>query len=93
MGEYLDERRLIGTTVELAPMKLRGMSVVVNLQAVPRTDVGRIEEEVAYALYTYLNPFVGGSLDGTGGRAGTSAGRSTRASCTGSSTPFRASTS
>ena len=64
VAEYLDERRLIGTTVELAPMKLRGMSVVVNLQALPRTDLGRIEEEVAYALYTYLNPFVGGSLDG-----------------------------
>ena len=92
VGEYLDERRLIGTTVELAPMKLRGMSVVVNLQAVPRTDVGRIEEEVAYALYTYLNPFVGGSLEGPGDGGGTSAGRSTRESCTGSSMPFRAST-
>ena len=90
VGEYLDERRLIGTTVELAPMKLRGMSVVVNLQ-VPRTDVGRIEEEVAYALYTYLNPFVGGSLEGPGDGV-TSAGRSTRESCTGSSMPFRAST-
>jgi predicted phage baseplate assembly protein len=66
VGEYLDERRLIGTTVELAPMKLRGMSVVVNLQALPRTDLGRIEEEVSYALYTYLNPFVGGSLEGSG---------------------------
>jgi predicted phage baseplate assembly protein len=66
VAEYLDERRLIGTTVELQPMKLRGMSVVVNLQALPRTDLGRIEEEVAYALYTYLNPLVGGSLEGAG---------------------------
>ncbi len=64
VAEYLDERRLIGTSVELAPMKLRGMSVVVNLQALPRTDLGRIEEEVTYALYTYLNPFLGGSLEG-----------------------------
>ena len=66
MGEYLDERRLIGTTVELAPMSCARMSVVVNLPTVPHTDVGRIEEEVAYALYTYLNPFVGGSLEGPG---------------------------
>jgi predicted phage baseplate assembly protein len=66
VGEYLDERRLIGTTVELAAMKLRGMSVVVNLQAEPRTDLARIEEEVTYALYTYLNPLVGGRLDGVG---------------------------
>jgi predicted phage baseplate assembly protein len=66
VGAYIDERRLIGTTVELAPMKLRGMSVVVNLQAEPRTDLGRIEDEVSYALYTYLNPLVGGRLDGVG---------------------------
>jgi predicted phage baseplate assembly protein len=66
VAEYLDERRLIGTTVDLQPMKVRGMSVVVNLQALPRTDLGRIEEEVSYALYTYLNPLVGGSLDGAG---------------------------
>jgi predicted phage baseplate assembly protein len=66
VAEYIDERRLIGTTVELEPMKLRGMSVVVNLQAEPRTDLARIEEEVAYALYTYLNPLVGGRLDGIG---------------------------
>ncbi len=66
VAEYLDERRLIGTTVELLPMKLRGMSVVVNLQAEPRTDLGRIEEEVSYELYRYLNPLVGGRLDGPG---------------------------
>jgi predicted phage baseplate assembly protein len=66
VAEYIDERRLIGTTVELEPMKLRGMSVVVNLQAEPRTDLARIEEEVSYALYTYLNPLVGGRLDGLG---------------------------
>jgi predicted phage baseplate assembly protein len=66
VGEYLDERRLIGTTVELEPMKMRGMSVVVNLQAEPRTDLARVEEEIAYALYTYLNPLVGGRLDGIG---------------------------
>jgi predicted phage baseplate assembly protein len=66
VAEYLDERRLIGTTIELLPMKLRGMSVVVNLQAEPRTDIARIEEEVSRALYTYLNPLVGGRLDGLG---------------------------
>jgi predicted phage baseplate assembly protein len=66
VAEYLDERRLIGTTVQLEPMKLRGMSVVVNLQAEPRTDLARIEEEVSYALYAYLNPLVGGRLESLG---------------------------
>ena len=37
VAEYLDERRLIGMSVELLPVKLRGVSVVVNLQASPRT--------------------------------------------------------
>ena len=63
---YLDARRLIGTRVELLPGKLRGVSVVVNLQAQPRTDLARVEEDVAYALYTYLNPLVGGSITGPG---------------------------
>ena len=42
------------------------MSVVVNLQAAPRADLARVEEDVAHALYTYLNPLVGGSLEGIG---------------------------
>jgi predicted phage baseplate assembly protein len=66
VASYLDDRRLIGTRVELLPAKLHGVSVVVNLQAQPRADIGRVEEDVAYALYTYLNPLVGGSLEGIG---------------------------
>jgi predicted phage baseplate assembly protein len=66
VGAYLDERRLIGTTVELTPVKLHGVSVVVNLQASASADLERVEQDVAYALYTYLNPLVGGSVDGLG---------------------------
>jgi hypothetical protein len=63
---YLDERRLIGTTVQLEPCKFRGLSVVVNLQASPLADTARVEEDVAHALYTFLNPLVGGSATGIG---------------------------
>jgi predicted phage baseplate assembly protein len=66
VGEYLDERRVIGMTVELLPVRLRGVSVVVNLQASVHSDLQRVEEDVAYALYTYLNPLVGGSPTGPG---------------------------
>jgi predicted phage baseplate assembly protein len=66
VAEYLDERRTIGTTVQLLPVKFRGVSVVVNLQASPSADVRRVEEDVAHALYTYLNPLVGGSAHGPG---------------------------
>ncbi len=66
VAAYLDERRLIGTRVELLPARYRGVSVVVNLQAAERADPRRVEEDVAQALYTYLNPIVGGSMEGAG---------------------------
>jgi hypothetical protein len=66
VAEYLDDRRLIGTTVQLLPCKFRGLSVVVNLQASPLADIARVEEDVAHALYVYLNPLVGGSPHGLG---------------------------
>jgi predicted phage baseplate assembly protein len=66
VAAYLDERRTIGTTVQLLPVKLRGVSVIVNLQTSPSADVRRVEEDVAHALYTYLNPLVGGSPHGPG---------------------------
>jgi predicted phage baseplate assembly protein len=66
VAEYLDERRLIGTTVQLLPCRFRGLSVVVNLQASPLADTARVEEDVAHALYTYLNPLVGGDPNGPG---------------------------
>jgi predicted phage baseplate assembly protein len=66
VAEYLDDRRLIGTTVQLLPCRFRGLSVVVNLQASPLADTARVEEDVAHALYTYLNPLVGGNPSGPG---------------------------
>jgi predicted phage baseplate assembly protein len=64
VSAYLDARRVIGTTVHLLPARLRGVSVVVNLQAEPHAQLLRVEEEVLQALYTYLNPLVGGSALG-----------------------------
>jgi predicted phage baseplate assembly protein len=66
VADYLDERRMIGTTVQLLPVKFRGVSVVVNLQVSPSAEVRRVEEDVTHALYTYLNPLIGGSPHGRG---------------------------
>jgi predicted phage baseplate assembly protein len=66
VAEYLDDRRLIGTRVQLLPVRYRGLSVVCNLQASPLADIRRVEEDVAHALYTYLNPLVGGDIVGVG---------------------------
>ena len=66
VAAYLDQRRLIGTRVELLPARYRGVSVVVNLQAGLRAAPRRVEEGVAPALYPYLNPLVGGAMEGEG---------------------------
>ena len=71
---YLDARKLVGTPLRLLPMRFRAVSVVVNLQATPRADVQRIEREVRRALYTYLNPLIGGTAGAAAG--GWPAGRS-----------------
>jgi predicted phage baseplate assembly protein len=63
---YLDERRLIGTTVQLLPSRYRGLSVAVSVQATRSSNLRRVEEDVAHALYTYLNPLVGGNPVGIG---------------------------
>ena len=66
VASYLDERRTIGTTVRLEPVRLRGVSVVVDLQTAPAADSRRVEEDVLHALYTFVNPLVGGSPVGPG---------------------------
>ena len=64
--EYLEERKLIGTSIDLRPVKLRGVSVFARIQARLEADLERIRAGVEYALYTFLSPLVGGSLDGVG---------------------------
>jgi predicted phage baseplate assembly protein len=73
LAEKLEERRLIGTSVVLLPARLRGVSVAVDVRAAPLADLERLQHDVEHALYTYLNPLIGGSPDGPGG--GWQAGR------------------
>ena len=92
VAAYLDERRQVGTTVQLAPVRLRGITVVVNVQAAPRADLGRVERDIGSALR--LPEPAGRRVGERRPRtAGSSAGRSTRASCTASFTRSRASNS
>jgi predicted phage baseplate assembly protein len=68
VAKHLDERRLLGATLQVAPVRLRGVSVVVELQTEPLADIVRIREETLRELYRFLNPLVGGSAGelGTG---------------------------
>jgi hypothetical protein len=63
---YLDHRRTAGVTVNILPVPLRGVVVIADVEAVVGVDWARVEEDVAHALYTYLNPLIGGSLAGAG---------------------------
>lgn len=74
LAERLEERRLIGTSIRLLPARLRGVSVAVDVAAAPVADVERIRQDVEHALYTFLNPLIGGSPAGPG--PGWPAGRS-----------------
>jgi hypothetical protein len=66
LAERLEERRLIGTSILLVPARLRGVSVAVDVRTAPLADLDRVRQDVEHALYTYLNPLVGGSPDGPG---------------------------
>ena len=68
VAAHLDERRLLGATLHVAPVRLRGVSVVVELQTEPLADLARIREQTLRELYRYLNPLIGGSpgADGEG---------------------------
>jgi predicted phage baseplate assembly protein len=57
----LDERRLLGTSVRLAQVRLKAVSVVVDVRASTLADLERVQQDVEHALYVYLNPLIGGS--------------------------------
>jgi predicted phage baseplate assembly protein len=66
VAAYLDPRRMVGSRVHLAPVQLRGVSVVCDVQAALGADPGRVEVDIERMLYTYLNPLVGGNPHGPG---------------------------
>ncbi len=57
----LDQYRLLGTSIRLLPVRLRGVTVVADVRASPLADTERVQHDVAHALYVYLNPLIGGS--------------------------------
>jgi predicted phage baseplate assembly protein len=67
LAATLEEFRLLGTSIKLLPVRLRGVSIVADVRASPRADLDRIQHDVAHALYIYLNPLIGGSPSGPAG--------------------------
>ena len=60
---YLEERRVLGTSVDVQPVRLRGVQVAVDARVDRFADPLRVEREIRRALYRFLNPF-GTSLAG-----------------------------
>jgi predicted phage baseplate assembly protein len=66
VARHLNARKFAGCAVRLSPVRLRGVSVVVNLEASPRAEPEQIERRVSDSLYAYLNPLIGGGANGAG---------------------------
>jgi predicted phage baseplate assembly protein len=65
VAAYLDERRLLGTTVQVRGARVRPVSVAADVQVAPGADPDRVEHDVRTALDRYLDPIAGGG-DGAG---------------------------
>jgi predicted phage baseplate assembly protein len=61
VARHLNARKFAGCAVRLSPVRLRGVSVVVNLEAARHADPEQIERRVSDSLYVYLNPLTGGT--------------------------------
>ena len=65
LTDYLDERRLLTTRLNVRAPAYRWVAVKVHLRAAPGLAAGQVEADVLARLYHFLNPLTGGP-DGHG---------------------------
>ncbi|MFD7084602.1 putative baseplate assembly protein [Streptomyces sp. NPDC059918] len=65
IAAHLEPRRLLGTSVVIEPPMYRAVTVIARVRARRGTDTDQVHEDVAAALYGFLDPIAGGP-DGTG---------------------------
>jgi predicted phage baseplate assembly protein len=65
ISAHLDERRVLGTTVEIGTPYYNGVTVAALVQALPGRPAAQVKQRAVDALYRYVNPVVGGP-DGRG---------------------------
>lgn len=65
IATHLEERRVLGTVVNVEPPMYRGLTVVARLSARPGSDTERVRRAALTALYGYFHPTTGGP-DGRG---------------------------
>ncbi len=62
VARHLDERRLLGSTVEITSARVREVSVAVDAEIAPGADADRVEAAIRAALDDYLDPITGGGM-------------------------------
>jgi hypothetical protein len=62
---YLDQRRLIGTTIRIEPPKYIGVSAMVRLAVKDSVNSARVTADANAAISSFLHPVTGG-YDGAG---------------------------
>ena len=65
VSDYLDERRILGSKIEIGTPFYQGVTIAALLAARPGRPVNLIRDRAMAALYRYLNPLTGGP-DGQG---------------------------
>lgn len=65
VSEYLDERRILGSTIEIGTPFYQGVTIAAMVTARPGRPAATVRERVIDALYQFLNPLKGGP-DGGG---------------------------
>jgi predicted phage baseplate assembly protein len=65
ISEYLDDRRVLGSKIEVRTPYYQGVSVAALVFAKPSAPADRVRERAKSALYHYINPHSGGA-DGRG---------------------------
>ncbi|MFN3254056.1 MAG: putative baseplate assembly protein [Ilumatobacter sp.] len=58
---YLDERRVLGSTIEIGTPYYQGVTVASLLTAQPGRPASLVRDRAQRALYDYINPITGGS--------------------------------
>ncbi len=65
IADYLDDRRILGSRIEIATPFYQGVTVAALIKAEPGRPASLVRDRAMRTLYEYVNPLTGGQ-DGTG---------------------------
>lgn len=65
VGQFIDDRRLVGTTVRIEPPRYLGMAVAARMALTPGVDAPQVFQLADLAIANFVHPLRGG-YDGNG---------------------------